>query len=144
MSDISLAVGDGSRRMTYAELANARGISLASARRLARRHHWHRRAGNDGIVRVTVPLGRLRITPRPIQAAPASRGGRGSIFWPDLSSRPARYGLISSSMRRKTAKRDWIADWNKWSRAERMFALLVALVLLALPLSLLLNGKAGG
>jgi hypothetical protein len=57
MSEISLAVGDGSRRMTYAELADARGISLASARRLARRHYWHREAGNDGIVRVTVPLG---------------------------------------------------------------------------------------
>jgi hypothetical protein len=42
-------------------------------------------------------------------------------------------------MRRKTVKRDWIADWNKWSRAERMFALLFALVLLALPLSMLLT-----
>jgi hypothetical protein len=30
--------------------------------------------------------------------------------------------------------RDWIADWNKWSRAERV---------LALPLGLLLTGKAG-
>jgi hypothetical protein len=139
MSDISLAVGDGSRRMTYTELADASGISLTSARRLARRHHWPRQAGNDGIVRVTVSLGHLRTTPPPIQAAPASRGERGSIFWPGLSSRPVRYGLISSSMRRKTAKRDWIADWNKWSRVERMFALLFALVLLALPLSLLLT-----
>jgi hypothetical protein len=48
-SDITLAVGDGSRRMTYAELAQARGISLASARRPARRHHWPRQAGNDGM-----------------------------------------------------------------------------------------------
>jgi hypothetical protein len=47
-------------------------------------------------------------------------------------------------MRRTTVKRDWIADWNKWSRAERVFALLVAFVLLALPLSLLLTGNAGG
>jgi hypothetical protein len=39
--------------------------------------------------------------------------------------------------------RDWIADWNKWSRAERVLALLVTFVLLALPLSLLLTGKAG-
>ena len=65
-SDISLAVGDGARRMTYAELAQARAISLASARRLARRHHWHRQVGNDGIVRVTVPLGQLRAVPRPV------------------------------------------------------------------------------
>jgi len=28
-SDITLAVGDGARRMTYAELAQARAISLA-------------------------------------------------------------------------------------------------------------------
>ena len=56
MSDITLAVGDGSRRMTYAELADARGISLPSARRLVLRHRWPRQRGNDGIVRVTVPL----------------------------------------------------------------------------------------
>jgi hypothetical protein len=44
-------------------------------------------------------------------------------------------------MGRKVAKRDWIADWNKWSSAERVLALLVAFVLLALPLSLLLTGE---
>jgi hypothetical protein len=63
--DFSLAVGDGARRMTYAELAQARSISLASARRLARRHHWSRQVGNDGIVRVTVPLGQVESGPRP-------------------------------------------------------------------------------
>jgi hypothetical protein len=47
-------------------------------------------------------------------------------------------------MRRKTVKRDWIADWNKWSCAERVCALLVAFVLLALPLSLMLTATAGG
>ena len=55
-SDISLAVGDGARRMTYAELAAVRGTSQASAVRLVRRHRWPRQAGNDGVVRVTVPL----------------------------------------------------------------------------------------
>jgi hypothetical protein len=64
-SDITLAVGDGARRMTYADLAQARSISLASARRLARRHHWARQVGNDGVVRVTVPLGQLRAVPGP-------------------------------------------------------------------------------
>jgi hypothetical protein len=56
MSDITLAVGDGARRMTYAELAAVRGISALSAERLVRRKHWPRQAGNDGIVRVLVPL----------------------------------------------------------------------------------------
>ena len=70
-SDITLAVGDGARRMTYDELAQARGISLGSARRLSRRHRWPRQVGNDGIARVTVPLGQLRIGPRPISRNPA-------------------------------------------------------------------------
>jgi hypothetical protein len=58
-SDISLAVGDGARRMTYAELAQVRGISPASAKRLTQRHRWGRQVGNDGVVRVTVPLSAL-------------------------------------------------------------------------------------
>jgi hypothetical protein len=49
-------VGDASRRMTYAELADVRGISVTSARRLVLRHHWPRQTGNDGLVRVTVPM----------------------------------------------------------------------------------------
>jgi hypothetical protein len=52
----SLAVLDGSRRLTYVELAAVRGISLGSARRLVLRHRWPRQTGNDGLVRVTVPL----------------------------------------------------------------------------------------
>ena len=59
-SDISLAVGDGARRMTYAELAAVRGISALSAERLVRRHKWPRQTGNDGVVRVLVPLTEAR------------------------------------------------------------------------------------
>jgi hypothetical protein len=55
-SDITLAVGDGARRMTYAELANIRRISVPSAMRLVRRKNWPRQTGNDGVVRVLVPL----------------------------------------------------------------------------------------
>jgi hypothetical protein len=62
-SDISLAVGDGARRMTYAELATVRGISLPSACRLVLRHHCPRQTGNDGVVKVTVPLTALTKSP---------------------------------------------------------------------------------
>jgi hypothetical protein len=89
--DLSLAVGDGSRRMTYPELAQARGISLASARRLARRHHWHRQAGNDGVVRIIVPLGHLRTGPQPDPANSAEIleiGGPGPAYATSEGTRP--------------------------------------------------------
>ena len=58
--NISLAVGDGARRMTYAELATVRATSQASAQRLVRRKHWPRQVGNDGVVLVLVPLDEAR------------------------------------------------------------------------------------
>jgi hypothetical protein len=42
-------------RLTYAELAKARGITLAAARRITFRHRWPKQIGNDGLTRVTVP-----------------------------------------------------------------------------------------
>ena len=61
MSDISLAVGNAVRRMTYAEIAAVRGISVASARRLVLRQGWPRHVSNDsGIVRVLVPAAEAR------------------------------------------------------------------------------------
>ena len=50
----------GRRRRPPHDLCRAgechRGISLPSARRLVLRHRWPRQTGNDGVVRVTVPL----------------------------------------------------------------------------------------
>jgi hypothetical protein len=40
--------------------------------------------------------------------------------------------------------RDVISDWNKWSRGERVLAIIVTAVLAALPVSLLLNLHPGG
>jgi hypothetical protein len=45
------------RWMTYGELGQARGISVASARGLAYRRKWRRQPGNDGTTRVAVPVG---------------------------------------------------------------------------------------
>jgi hypothetical protein len=42
--------------MSYAELGRARGISAASAKRLAIRRRWRRQQGNDGTSRVAVPV----------------------------------------------------------------------------------------
>src|SRR3954451_3880752 len=42
-------------RMTYADLAAARGISLDAARRLVLRKRWSKQIGNDGLTRALVP-----------------------------------------------------------------------------------------
>jgi hypothetical protein len=47
-------------------------------------------------------------------------------------------------IRECSSVRDWVADWNKWSRGERVLAIVVTLVLAALPLSLAIAGGAGG
>src|SRR5215213_3171622 len=46
---------DDTVRLTYAELAKARGITLAAARRMTFRHRWPKQVGNDGLTRVSVP-----------------------------------------------------------------------------------------
>src|ERR1700722_16143234 len=43
------------RWLTYAELAQSRGITKASAARLVRRNKWRKQADNQGNVRVFVP-----------------------------------------------------------------------------------------
>ena len=48
--------GPAFRWMSYAELGSARGINIASAKRLTVRRKWRRQAGNDGTTRVAVPL----------------------------------------------------------------------------------------
>ena len=63
----STATGDDGRWMTYAELAELRGISRKAAARLTLRHGWRRQPGNDGATRVHVPDAAMtrRQTPRP-------------------------------------------------------------------------------
>ena len=39
--------------------------------------------------------------------------------------------------------RDWIADWKRWSPAERCFAIALLVMALALPLGLLIGGRIG-
>jgi hypothetical protein len=48
---------DEVRWMTYAELGHARGISTASATRLAFRRKWRRQGDNEKTARVAVPIG---------------------------------------------------------------------------------------
>ena len=71
--------------MTYAELAAIRGISALSAERLVRRRHWPRQTGNDGVVRVLVPLTEARKTGGKRRVAnPGYQGGHPSRTEPDI------------------------------------------------------------
>ena len=56
MDDVRTDGGDDFRWLSYAELGQACGISTASAIRLAYRRKWRRQDGNDGTVRVAVPV----------------------------------------------------------------------------------------
>ena len=39
--------------------------------------------------------------------------------------------------------RDLVADWKRWSRTERVLAVIVTVVIVALPLGLLLTSRVG-
>jgi hypothetical protein len=65
MNDSTATASDDGRWMTYAELADLRGISRKAAARLTLRHGWRRQPGNDGTTRVHVPAAMTRRqTPR--------------------------------------------------------------------------------
>jgi hypothetical protein len=58
-------MADDTRWMTYAELAEILRIGADSARNLVRRKRWTRRAGNDGLARIEVPVEHLIEHARP-------------------------------------------------------------------------------
>lgn len=39
--------------------------------------------------------------------------------------------------------RDWVADWKRWSRRERALAVVVTILMVAVPLGLLLTATVG-
>ena len=49
-------------------------------------------------------------------------------------------GKLAAGVR---SMRDMVADWKKWSRAERVFAVLVTVLMVALPLGLMLVATVG-
>ena len=59
--DTEDGMGDGSTRwLSYEDMGLALGITSESAKRLAMRHKWPRRPGNDGRALVAVPEERLQ------------------------------------------------------------------------------------
>ena len=83
--------------MTYRELGKARGISVASAARLAFRKGWQRQPGNDGAARVAVPIGEDQ--PSPYDARTGA-GGAARHGARDAAARHGAGGAISPGARR--------------------------------------------
>ena len=58
------------------------------------------------------------------------------------SARPASGKAVASeSMYHGVRMRDLVADWKKWSRAQRVLAVMGTLLMVALPLGLLMTGR---
>ena len=56
-------------------------------------------------------------------------------------ARPAfAEGSRKRSMQHGVPMRDLAADWKKWSRAERLFAVMGTLLMVVLPFGLLITG----
>lgn len=55
---------DEVRMMTYADAATVFGVQVDSIKRRARNRRWNRERGNDGLVRVGIPLHALAMAER--------------------------------------------------------------------------------
>ena len=53
---------------------------------------------------------------------------------------PSGKAVASASMQHGVPMRDLVADWKKWSRAERLLAVMGTLLMVALPFGLLITG----
>jgi hypothetical protein len=75
------------RWVTYSELGRARGISRASAERLARKKRWPRMKDNMGLARVAVPLAWLTADEATPPVSPHDRppeGPQGNAVFQDV------------------------------------------------------------
>lgn len=101
--------------LTYAELALRLGIKVDSARRTVRRKRWPRVAGNDGQVRISVPLDAL---PCPNDSPADSPSGgpddSPSLYVRELETRidGLRLLLQAETRRAETAE----ADRDRWHK----------------------------
>ena len=63
-----------------------------------------------------------------------------TIGQPDAFIHADGHSCERIQMQRGVPMRDFLADWKKWSRAERVLAGMVILLMVALPLGLLMTG----
>ena len=95
------------RWLTYDELAAVLRITAGSARRLVGRNkHWSRKPGNDGRVRIGVPVERRVVAEVEAAVAPALRVTVEALKCA-LGTEQGRVGELR-------AERDRLARWSWW------------------------------
>ena len=66
--------------LTYRELANRLGVKADSARKTVQRKRWRRAAGNDGTVRIDVPIDALPVPQDVTPDSPTDSGPDPILF----------------------------------------------------------------
>lgn len=108
---------DTTRTVTIAELATARGTTRKAARALVARRRWSKRTGNDGTLRVDVPVGELEPDEAPrgrLKGVPNDRpkdDPRGTLT--DALIKLARIEAELSAERERTT--DLRDDRDRWA-----------------------------
>lgn len=75
-------MSDDVKMMTYADAADALGVQVDSVKRRARNRRWHKEKGNDGLIRIGVPVDILNLSERdnppdyPPESPPDDAGDR--------------------------------------------------------------------
>lgn len=95
--------------LTYHELADRMGVKLDSARKTVRRKRWQKVTGNDGTLRILVPVESL---PLPTGRPPDSPKDGPEVYARELETRidGLRMLLQAESRRADTAE----ADRDRW------------------------------
>ena len=119
-------MGGGTRWLTYEDMGAALGITSESAKRLAMRHKWPRRPGNDGRALVAVPEERLEEAAQAI-ASGSTAGGTDDdtpVAAGDVTDdgRSDARALIGYLERRVEELTDDLADTRNELRAARFEA----------------------
>ena len=70
----------------------------------------------------------------------ALRRQRRRVYRPAAALAPPSRARLRADPNAAVPMRDFVADWNKWSPAERVLAVMVILLMVALPAGLLMTG----
>ncbi len=114
-----MTAADDTRSLTYAELGKARGISAASAKRLALRHGWHKEPGNDGLARVRVPVMALEASPATIGARHLGDTSPATVSVATLATVQQEAAELRTRLAQREGELDGLREAMRRADAER-------------------------